>query len=176
MSKTLDIYSYHITISLPNLKIDYGLLVAITTLLATSLFFYHQNCKTKQHLCLDEIINRLELINLLVKSSFSPVDRHYELYSEFTFQAELLKYSIEKFNNSEPYSAIRSLSKKNRTQERLLVTKLIELVEYIEMKTPIESSSNFDANSESEVEKIKVILKEVNVSSTFIIKQAYRML
>lgn len=176
MSKTLDIYSYHITISLPNLKIDYGLLVAIITLLATSLFFYHQNCKTKQHLCLDEIINRLELINLLVKSSFSPVDRHYELYSEFTFQAELLKYSIEKFNNSEPYSAIRSLSKKNRTQERLLVTKLIELVEYIEMETPIESSSNFDANSESEVEKIKVILKEVNVSSTFIIKQAYRML
>lgn len=176
MSKTFDIYSYHITISLPNIKLDYGLLVAITTLLATSLFFYHQNCKNKQHLCLDEIIKRLELINLLVKSSFSPADRHYELYSEFTFQAELLRYSIEKFNTSEPYSAIRSLSKKNSNQEKILVTKFIELVEYIEMKTPIESSSNFDTNSESEVEKIKVILKKVNTSSTFIIKQAYSML
>lgn len=176
MSKTFDIYSCHITIFPTNLKLDYGLLVAIITLLTTSLFFYHQNCKTKQHLCLDEIINRMELINSLVKSSFSPVDRHYELYSEFTFQAKLLQYSIEKFNNSEPYSAIRSLFKKNRDKERLLVTKLNELIEYIEMKTPIESSLNFDTNSENEVEKITIILEKVNVSSTFIIKEAYKML
>jgi hypothetical protein len=176
MLKTLDIQSYHITISLPDLKLDYGLLVAIITLLATSLFFYHQNCKTKQHLCLDEIIKRLELINSLVKSSFSPADRRYELYSEFTFQAELLRYGIEKFNTSEPYSTIKSLSKTNRDQEALLVTKLVELVEYIEMKTPIESPSNFDTNSESEVERIKIILEKVNTSSTFIIKQAYTML
>lgn len=176
MLKKLDFYSYQVTISLPDLKPDYPLIVAIATLLATSLFFYHQNCKMKQHLCLDEIIKRLELINSLVKSSFNTTGRHYELYSEFTFQSELLRYSIEKFNNSEPYSAIKSLSKKNRDKERVLVDKLNQFIEYIEMNTPIEASSNFDINDASEVDKIKIVLEKVNTSSTFIIKQAYEML
>lgn len=174
MLKTFDIFSYRI--SIPKLVPDYGLFVAIVTLLATILFFYHQNCKTKQHLCLDEMINRLEIITSLVKSSFNPTERHYEIYSEFTFQSELLRYSIEKFNKSEPYSAIRSLSKKNRNRENLLITKLNQLIEYIDLETPIEAPSSFNINNTDEVEKIKLILQKVNTSSTFIIKQAYQVL
>lgn len=176
MLKTFDIYSHHITIVFPDLSLDYSLFIAIVTLLATSLFFYHQNCKTKQHLCLDEIINRLELITSLVKASFNSTERHYEIYSEFTFQSELLRYSIEKFNNSEPFSGIRSLSKKNNAREGELITQLNQLIEYIDFNTPVESMSSFDFSDTEEVEKIKLILEKVNTSSTFIIKKAYKML
>lgn len=173
MSKTLDVYYDQLALWGRDLELDYGLSVAIITLLATWLFFYHQNCKTKQHLCLDEIIDRLELIIALVKSSFDPTARHYEIYSGFSFHSILLKYSIEKFNKSEPYNVIRFFRKK---KESILIEELNNLIEYIDLNTPIESPSNYDLNDADELEKIKLILNDINVSATLIIKNAYNLL
>lgn len=173
MSKTLDSYSNQLAIWVADLKLDYGLTVAIITLLATWLFFYHQNCKTKQHLCLDEIIDRLELIIDLVKSSFDPTVRHYEIYSGFHFHSRLLRYSIEKFNKSEPYNIAKFFRKK---EESILIKELIDLIEYIDLNTPVEAPSNYDLNNTEELNKVKSILNNINVSATLIIKNAYDLL
>lgn len=169
--------------SLEDLNLDYGLtvavvglFVAVVTLLASWLFFYHQNFKSKQQLCLNEIINRLELIIALVKTSFNPTDRHYEIYSEFTFHSVLLKYNIEKFNKSEPYITLKSVSKKNRDSVIIITDQLNDLIEYIDFNTPVESPTAYDINNTEEIKKIKMALTHINAKAIVIIKLAYEMI
>lgn len=169
--------------SLEGSNLDYGLtvaviglFVAIIALLASCIFFYHQNFKSKQQLCLNEIINRLELIIALVKTSFNPTDRHYEIYSEFTFHSVLLKYNIEKFNKSEPYIILKSVSKKNRDSVITITQELVDLIEYIDFNTPVENPTTYDINNTEEIKEIKIALSHITAKATEIIKLAYAMI
>lgn len=176
MSKAPNVYTHEINTGLSFSNIDYGLTIAVISLAATCLFFYHQNCKTKQHLCLNEIINRLELITSLVKSSYNPTGLHYEIYSGFTFHSELLKYGVEKFIQSQPYHFLEFVFVENKQKNQKIINDLQALVEYIDLYTPIESPSNHNVNDADEQQKIFTTLTAINTASTIIIKSAYDML
>lgn len=171
-----NVYTHKINMALPFSEINYGLVIAIVSLAATCLFFYHQNCKTKQHLCLNEIINRLELIIGLVKSSYNPTGLHYEIYSGFAFHSELAKYGVEKFVQSQPYNFLELIFVKNKKANQKIIDDLTKLIEYIDFNTPVESPSNHDVNNINEQQKIIAILNHINAFSNSIIKSAYNML
>lgn len=171
-----NVYTHEIKMALSFSDINYGLVIAIVSLTATCLFFYHQNCKTKQHLCLNEIINRLELIINLVKSSYNPTGLHYEIYSGFAFHSELVKYGVEKFIQSQPYHFLELIFVKNKKANQKIIDDLTELIEYIDLYTPVESPSNHNVHDADEQQKIIAVLNDINASSNSIIKSAYNML
>ena len=61
-------------------------------------------------------------------------------------------------------------------EESILIKELIDLIEYIDLNTPVEAPSNYDLNNTEELNKVKSILNNINVSATLIIKNAYDLL
>lgn len=122
-----------------------NLFLTLSSLWLAITFFHYQNLKGKQHRCLDEVIRRLDIINdITIKAcNTTPYSRSQ---GEYDFNSKILMKSIDQFKSSAPILCC------NSKDHEILRQQCVELLEYIEINTPVESPENITLNSNGNME------------------------
>lgn len=133
------------------------------------IFFHYQNLKTKQHRCLDEVVSRLDVITNIALNSCNtrPYSRSQ---GEYEFNSKILRKSIDNFKSNAP----TTLLKKHEFDH--LLRECLELLEYIEMHTPVESPQNIQIGSNGEmIDKLSTTIT-VHMLANKIVSRIYKLL
>lgn len=149
----------------------FAFLNTLIPLLFAIAFFHHQNAKSKQHRCIDEIVNRLDNLNELVVNSCYTVP-YTPSNGEYQFNKLILTQTVDKFIKCAPFPFI-ALSGVDFTA---LKADCSNLFEFIELKTPIESPSNIQLNSQNMMVDRDEIIFIMYIRSSEIIAKLYKLI
>lgn len=133
------------------------------------IFFHFQNLKTKQHRCLDEVVNRLDVITTIALNSCNkhPYSRSQ---GEYDFNSKILRKSIDNFKSNAPTLLLK------KHEFDTLSRECIELLEYIEMHTPVESPENIETDTDGKmINKLHTTIK-VHMLANKIVSRIYKLL
>ncbi len=143
--------------------------LTVFSIILAVVFFHYQNLKTKQHRCLDEVINRLDIITDIAVSSCSTLP-YTRSEGEYEFNSKILRESIKKFKSTAP----TTIFLENEFCE--LSKECLELLEYIEMNTPVESPDNIVLNPNGTMTNKLSTTIMVHLLANKIVSRIYKLL
>lgn len=143
--------------------------LTVFSIILAVIFFHYQNLKTKQHRCLDEVINRLDIITTIALNSCNTFP-YARSQGEYEFNSQILLKSIDNFKSNAPTLFFK------KHEFDILSRECTELLEYIEMHTPVESPDNIEINSVGDmINKLPTTLK-VHMLANKIVSRIYKLL